>query len=504
MSEYALELNDVSFAYEGARPSITDINLAIAQGECHVLMGASGSGKTTIIRTINGLAGGYYTGVLGGCVRIGGKDSRALSSWQRASTVGSVFQDPASQFFSAQLAGEIAFGCENLGIDHDAVVSRADAVIEHMNVGHLRGSDIDTLSSGEKQKVAIASTLAPAPTILAMDEPSANLDTHAAGELGNILARLKKDGYPLIVAEHRIAYLMDVADYFHYVSDGTIVRTFTRDDVYALSDSERSRMGIRSPFRVENPEIAAPAVQARNDGTRLVVASERQQAAKQSLVGGNPHNLLEVCDLTVRLDKKDSVTNVKLRLKSGTITAITGENGAGKTTLMRAIAGLTKTASGTITLNCLPLSMRARRQKIWSSPNDLSAQFFTASVGEEIMLQVDPNEENIERARSLLRNLGLYEHKDHHPYALSGGQKQRLALACGLMQARPVLIFDEPTSGLDSINMERLANALRLAASEGATIAVVTHDHEFIDSCATHLYHQKSPREQAFAERNNA
>lgn len=487
MSEYALELNDVSFAYEGARPSITDINLAIMPGECHVLMGASGSGKTTIIRTINGLAGGYYTGKLGGCVRIGGKDSSALSSWQRASIVGSVFQDPASQFFSAQLAGEIAFGCENLGLEHEAVVSRTDTVIEHMDMGHLRGSDIDTLSSGEKQKVAIASALAPSPTILAMDEPSANLDTHAAWELGKTLEQLKKDGYTLIVAEHRIAYLMDVADYFHYVSDGTIVCTFTRDDVYALSESERSRMGIRSPFYNEHS----------------VIARSEERTTKQSLVGNNPHNLLEVRDVTVRLNKKDIVTHAKLRLKAGTVTAITGENGAGKTTLMRAIAGLTKTASGTITLNSLPLSVRERRQKIWYSPNDLSAQFFTASVGEEIMLQVNPSEENIERARSLLRNLGLYEHKDHHPYALSGGQKQRLALACGLMQVRPVLIFDEPTSGLDSINMERLASALRLAANNGAAVAVVTHDNEFINACATNIYELRTPHIRT-QERNSA
>ncbi|MBR5950264.1 MAG: energy-coupling factor ABC transporter ATP-binding protein [Actinomycetaceae bacterium] len=501
----AVTIENFSFAYEGSRPNIHGINLYVPSGQCHVLMGASGSGKTTIIRCVNGLAGGYYAGKTTGELYINEADTHTLEAWERAQKVGSVFQDPASQFFSAQLPGEIAFGCENLGYEHDKVRERTDAMISRMGLNYLSASDIDTLSSGEKQKVAIASALAPEPTILAMDEPSENLDTHAAYELGNTLLSLKNEGYTLIIAEHRIAYLMNVADYFHYVEGGTIVRTLTRDEVYRLSESERTQMGIRSPFAITRSVSATQSLLSRHCEPRSGEAiSKGDVGIGDCFVSpdGLPRNdgvgddtqRLEVHDLTVRIEKKDIVTNVNLSLEAGAITAITGENGAGKTTLMRAIAGLIKTSSGNISLGGRVLNAKERRRKIWYSPNDLSAQFFTASVGEEIMLQKEPTEENIERARTLLKNFGLYEYKNQHPYALSGGQKQRLALACGLMQDRPVLILDEPTSGLDSINMQRLAHALRIAAQEGTVIAVVTHDNEFIRACATDIYEVPSSR----------
>ncbi|MBP3222942.1 MAG: ABC transporter ATP-binding protein [Actinomycetaceae bacterium] len=465
----AVEIDSLSFAYAGAHKSIDDISFRVPQGECHVLMGASGSGKTTIIRCINGLAGGYWAGASQGIIRINGIDARQLAAWERAEYVGSVFQDPASQFFSAQLAGEIAFGCENLGFSHEDVVSKVDTLIRNMELENLRGRKIDTLSSGEKQKTAIASALAPSPKILVMDEPSANLDENAARELGQTLKRLKEQGVTLLIAEHRIGYLMDVADSFHYVHEGRKVCTMRPDDVRRLTQSERLEMGIRTSDMTKNMEEVVQH--------------------KSSVDGASGHNVeLKASHVTVRIDKDDIVCDASLDLCSGNITAIIGENGVGKTTFMRALAGLVKTQSGSICIDGRNVKPRHLRKKVWYSPNDLSAQFFTASVAEEVMLQVIPTEDNVEKARELLKKLGLYEYKESHPYALSGGQKQRLAVVCALMQERKVIIFDEPTSGLDAINMLRLSDALTLAAQNGAAIAVVTHDSDFIEACCTHAY----------------
>ena len=405
MSFPAVLLHDVSFIYENAHHGLHDINLQVEQGSCHVLMGGSGSGKTTIIRLINGLAGGYYPGEISGDISIMGNDAAQLAPWQRATLVGSVFQDPATQFFSAQLAGEVAFGCENLGLSTSEVQSSTDAAIARMNLEALRNQNIDTFSSGEKQRVAIAGAIAPAPKVLVMDEPSANLDEGAAQKLGNILQELKSQGYTLIIAEHRIAYILDIADVFHYVQDGTIVKDMTRSDILDLPDDTRRAMGIRTPY------------------FRKRKAFEQSGVSHDNCITG-----LCVRNLEIVLHKKKILSGITMTLQPCSIVAITGKNGAGKTTLMRALSGLIKPKRGEITFDDKPLTRRRARSLVWYSPNDVSASFFTASVAEEVMLHVEPSEENISQARTLLKDLGLYEYKDMHPYALSGGQSSVLQL----------------------------------------------------------------------------
>ncbi len=462
MTDTIISLDGVSFAYENAEATLHDVSLDIAPGECVVFMGASGSGKTTALRTINGLAGGYYKGTVTGTVLINGRDAASLPSWERAQMVGSVFQDPASQFFSAQLAGEIAFSCENLGMEQAEVIARTDGVIAHMGLDELRSRGIDSLSSGQKQKVAVASILAPRPTILTMDEPSSNLDEKASLDLGQTLRSLKGEGYTIVVAEHRIAYLLDIADRFIYVADGRIVKEMTREDVLALSESERDEMGIRSPVAVERPELAAP------------VAGEGTVAR------------FEARDVSVAFKKLQVLDGVSLVADAGQIVALTGDNGVGKTTFARAATGLLKTKGGSFAVEGRALKRKELRREIWYSPNDTSTEFFTDSVGNEVMLLQEMTEERKDYARHVLDMLGLLEKKDQHPVTLSGGQKQRLSIACGIISGRRVLILDEPTSGLDKVSMNKMVAALRFAAAEGMAIIVITHDNEFIRAVATH------------------
>ena len=214
------QLKGASFSYYGAPETLHAVDLDVHAGECVVLMGASGSGKTTIVRVLNGLAGGYYRGSVSGDVFLGGLSARDMEAWRRAELVGSVFQDPTAQFFSSQLAGEVAFGCENIGYPAEEVVRRTDAAIGRLGLDRLRTIAVDELSSGQKQRVAIASSLAPAPRLVVMDEPSSNLDEDAAQELGAVLMELKRQGYALVVAEHRISYLMECADRFCYMEAG--------------------------------------------------------------------------------------------------------------------------------------------------------------------------------------------------------------------------------------------------------------------------------------------
>lgn len=241
------QLKGASFSYYGAPETLHAVDLDVHAGECVVLMGASGSGKTTIVRVLNGLAGGYYRGSVSGDVFLGGLSARDMEAWRRAELVGSVFQDPTAQFFSSQLAGEVAFGCENIGYPAEEVVRRTDAAIGRLGLDRLRTIAVDELSSGQKQRVAIASSLAPAPRLVVMDEPSSNLDEDAAQELGAVLMELKRQGYALVVAEHRISYLMECADRFCYMEAGRMRAVLSRDDVFAMDGSERVAMGVRSP-----------------------------------------------------------------------------------------------------------------------------------------------------------------------------------------------------------------------------------------------------------------
>jgi energy-coupling factor transport system ATP-binding protein len=170
------------------------------------------------------------------------------------------------------------------------------------------------------------------------------------------------------------------------------------------------------------------------------------------------------------------------------VIAITGENGIGKTTLAKVLSGLLRQSAGQVSLGGRTLSPAARRKRVWYSDNDTSAQFFTDSVSEELLLCHGRDEETLKKARTLLKELELYEYSDAHPATLSGGQKQRLSIACGLMSGREVLIFDEPTSGLDGRSLRIVSGMLRQAAESGKCVLVITHDNELIRMCCTHLY----------------
>ena len=447
------QLKGASFSYYGAPETLHAVDLDVHAGECVVLMGASGSGKTTIVRVLNGLAGGYYRGSVSGDVFLGGLSARDMEAWRRAELVGSVFQDPTAQFFSSQLAGEVAFGCENIGYPAEEVVRRTDAAIGRLGLDRLRTIAVDELSSGQKQRVAIASSLAPAPRLVVMDEPSSNLDEDAAQELGAVLMELKRQGYALVVAEHRISYLMECADRFCYMEAGRMRAVLSRDDVFAMDGSERVAMGVRSPAFVPRPSLK-PAPLAAG------LAREGERAASGEAFGARLEAAsLEVDGLAVSRGGNLLFSCVCFAVEPGQIMALTGKNGVGKTSLAQVAVGLGRPDEGCVRVGGRKLSRRELRRRVWYSPNDVSMEFFSSRVDEEVLLFSDQDDAARRYADHVLGRLGLAELGDRHPSSLSGGQKQRLSIACGLASRRSVLILDEPTSGLDALSMRRLADA---------------------------------------------
>jgi energy-coupling factor transport system ATP-binding protein len=379
-----------------------------------------------------------------------------MLQWERAQHIGSVFQDPKSQFFSSELRGEIAFACENYGMNTGIVRVRTDAAIHDMKLTHLIETPIDRLSNGEKQKTAIASVNVLKPEVYVFDEPSANLDNEATEHLAQIIKQLKAQGHTLIIAEHRLHYLTDIADRFLYLENGRLTKSFTKEDLLALPEAIRLKMGIRSPQKIDWPELP-----------RAEVANDKIFSLK-----------LE--NITYSLKKKDILNSVSVAACPGHIVAITGKNGIGKTTLAKIMCGLLKESSGKVFIMGNQVGVKHRWKYAWYSANDTNTQFFTESIVKELLLLSVSTGAIKKHARNVLKEFSLYEYKDRHPFTLSGGEKQRLSIACGLLSNRDIMILDEPTSGLDGRNMQIVSNALKYAAAQGKTIFVITHDVELI------------------------
>ena len=455
-----IELTRASFQYENSDRGVQDISLSVKGGECVVLTGLSGCGKTTVTRLVNGLAPSYYPGAFSGSVRIDGKDISRLSTWEIGRLVGSVFQDPKSQFFSSELAGEVAFPCENYGLSAREIRERTDAAIEALKLSRLKDRAVDVLSSGEKQRAAIASVYAMKPKVFVCDEPTANLDAAGTRQLAQTLRQLKEQGFTLLIAEHRIDWLMGIADRFLYLRDGRIAAEYAPRDLL-LPEADILGMGLRSPH--EGKCLPAPSVLDESPA------------------------VLKTAGLSKRIRKEVIFEDISLSVPKGSVTAITGQNGAGKSTLAQILCGLARQTRGHILIDGKKARAAVRRREIYYCGNDTSTQFFTASVAEELLLNTGLTEESKSHARNLLKEFGLYEYRDAHPSALSGGQKQRLAIACAIFSGRRILILDEPTSGLDGQNMRLIAEKLKSEARRGRTILVITHDKELIESCCDNI-----------------
>lgn len=197
--------------------------------------------------------------------------------------------------------------------------------------------------------------------------------------------------------------------------------------------------------------------------------------------------LIQAEDISCKRKSNRIFYQLSLSFCTGEITAVTGRNGAGKTSLAMVLSGLWKESGGNVMIGGQKLRAVERRRRVWYGANDTGTQFLTNSVTEELLLGDHRSQSRLERARELLKQLGLYGYKDVHPATLSGGQKQRLSLACGILSGRDVLIFDEPTSGLDGGNMRIIADMLRSEADKGKTILVITHDGELIRRCCDRM-----------------
>ena len=448
-----IKFENVNVTMQGKR-ILSDINLEIQDGEFVLICGESGCGKTTMTKLINGLIPHFVRDVsVDGTITVYGKNVAEMLMYEIAELVGSVFQNPRTQFFYTNSNAEMAFGLENRGVEPEYIRKRIKNTINELDIEKLEDRDVFSMSGGEKQLLAFASVYAMNPQIYVLDEPSANLDIAAMEKLSERMKVIKEKGHTVVVAEHRLAWIQKFADRIIYMKEGRIEQEFTSDEFKALSDLKRKQMGLRSivPEQIQIPEIT----------------------------GNSEDAVLQICNLSCKRKKQMIFQNISLSARAGDIIGITGKNGAGKSTFCNCLCGLLKPMNGEILYKGKKLSGKARTKLFGMVMQEVNHQLFSDSVKNECLLA---NEEASEQEiRELLEKFDLEEYAEYHPMILSGGQRQRLAICQAVMGEKKLLIFDEPTSGLDFRHMCQVEKLMKQLSEEKYIIIVVTHDYEFLN-----------------------
>ncbi|HIT51253.1 MAG TPA: ATP-binding cassette domain-containing protein, partial [Candidatus Aveggerthella excrementigallinarum] len=328
-----LLMDDVSFFYAGERSGagVAGISLSLCAGELALLCGRSGCGKTTVTRLANGLAPHFYEGTAAGSVRVCGLDVARAELWETARLVGSVFQNPKSQFYNVDVRGEVAFGCENLGFDPADIERRVDDAVRAFDLAPLLDASIFSLSGGQKQRVACAGATATSPRLIVLDEPSSNLDFETIARLRAAIVRWKESGAAVLVAEHRIHYLDDLADQVIYLDEGRIAHRWSGKEFARLDDAERVRLGLRArsvadalrfPERKKpvSPVPSRPDDAPANPSPRKAAKPEKPPIHFENLTAEHRKNGAFVSALDVP----------SLELPRNSVTALVGPCGAGK------------------------------------------------------------------------------------------------------------------------------------------------------------------------------
>ena len=395
--------------------------------------------------------------------------------------VGSVFQNPRSQFVNLDVTSEIAFGCENFGIDREEMVERVAQAAATLGIESLLGRGTEALSGGQKQSVILASAYAVHPDVFVLDEPTASLDVHAMRNLARTVALLKSQGKTVLISEHRLWWLDGIADRYVVISDGSVIGDWAAAEFLAMPFETRTDMGLRAASLAEIDSVVAVSPL----GGAVASNASRSPSYGKTVV--------RMSGVVAGYRGAPAVLNgLDFCLLPGSVVGIVGHNGAGKTTFARCMAGLLKEKAGVIEVDDVPLRARKRAGRVYLVMQEPGYQLFSSTVDDELAsaCSSDGAEDSLgnkDRIAAIKAALALEGLADRHPLSLSGGERQRLSIAAGLLSSARAMILDEPTSGLDYRNMRRIDAQIARMRDAGIAVCVVSHDYEFLCSACDEI-----------------
>ena len=459
------------FTYAGsARPALGPIDFALEPGAVLVVTGPSGSGKSTLARAIAGLIPRDIPGEWTGSLRVGDLEVSTASPASVAARLGILFQDPGSQLVMDRAEDDVAFGLENRGWALSAMRERVPGALAAVGLGGFGRRRSTRLSGGEQQRLALAGVEAPGPSLLVLDEPTANLDPIGAMALFDRLAELKaRATTTIVIVEHRADLAWPLADVVLALdAGGSPIGLGSPPALLARSGPTLAAAGIWLPG-----DLAGPTRRPRSD----LVGQDRD--ARDSSRG----DIVAVRDATFSYARGNPVIqDVDLRIAAGERVALVGPNGSGKSTLLRLIAGLLRPERGSVALGGVdpfrlaPARLAAAAGYVFQDPE---LGFLADTVGEEVRVGLDTVAAG--QAEALMERLGLPlgAFEGRSPYRLSGGEQRRLSLATALVRRPSLLVLDEPTFGQDRHGWEALAAIIDEQVAEGTAVLAATHDERF-------------------------
>ena len=484
-------LDRVSVAY-GAQPALRDVTLEVPEGELVLVVGPTGSGKTSLLRCL-GDGDHARLAVTSGRITVDGVDPRELDAVTLAARVGWVPQDPASGFGAETVEGEVARHAGAGAHDSHGGQRRVEETLDLLALTPLRGRPLDRLSGGEQQRVAIASALVAGPRVLVLDEPTSALDPVAAEDVLATLHRLVHDvGVTVLLSEHRLERVVHHADAVLLVGDGGTSGLLDPAQAMAVSavhpplvalgralgwtplplsvrDARRTARGLTDAVDAPGPSAAPDAAPARPSPPGAPVIS--------------------TTGLGVVRDGAVALRGVDLAVSAGEVVALMGRNGAGKSTLLHALTGDLRPTTGRVRTHPTGRSGGPVQRSL--SPQDPTAVLGLAPPDQTVpeLLDAADREGDLEQGATanVLRDLAPDVDTARRPGELSQGQQMCLVLATVLARRAQLTVLDEPTRGLDYGAKARLAAVLRRAAQDGAALVVATHDVELAAEVATRV-----------------
>lgn len=481
-----IRFDRVSFEYPDRDERVLEnVDLTVPEGELCLVVGSTGTGKSTLLRATNGHVPRFTGGRLSGEVSVDGRSTRDWQPRDLSDVIGVVGQDPAAGFVTDMVEDELAYGMENIGVPPDAMRRRVEDVLDLLDLHALRERPLATLSGGQQQRVAIGSVLTAHPRVLVLDEPTSALDPAAAEEVLAALTRLVHDlGITVLVAEHRLERVVQYADRIALVPGGG-GRLVVGEPAKVLANSPVAPPVVALgrlagwepvPLSVRDARRFAPELRARLNGAR---------PAGRARTSGDI--VATVRAVSANYGPIPALRNVDLELRRGEVVALMGRNGAGKSTLLAHLVGLRAPDKGTVQVaGASPheLSPRDALRHVALVPQDASLLLDAQTVEAECRAADHDSGRSAGTTRALLDRLVPGLRADAHPRDLSEGQRLGLALAVVLAAEPPLLLLDEPTRGLDYAAKERLGKIIDELVGNGHAVVIATHDVEVVAAVA--------------------